>query len=67
MDVVRHHGFDAELDTWVANLMRMGCGGFLQAVYEVAVCSDPQNYELVRPLLLELKKKYPKYAEVNRG
>ena len=65
--MMHEHGFDPELDTWLGNLMRMGCGGFLQSIYQVAVCADPDNYELVRPLLLELKKKYPKYAEVRSG
>jgi len=64
MGVVRQHGFDPELDRWVSNLARMQCGSFLQSIYQAVVCADPENYELLRPLLLELKKKYPKYSEV---
>lgn len=57
------HGLDPELDTWVDNLQRMHAGSFLECVHYVAVTADHQNYELVRPVLLQLKAKYPKYAE----
>lgn len=64
---MRLHGLDPELDTWVDNLFIMGAGSFLCRVHDVAVMADAENYELVRPVLLQLKAKYPTYAEEFHG
>jgi len=43
-----------------------GCGGFdngnafLHAVSEAGLLADLKNYALLRPVLLELKKEWPK-------
>jgi hypothetical protein len=60
------HGVDPELDTWVDNLVRMGAGSFLQAVHSVAVTADSDNYAMLRPVLLQLREKYPQYKENSR-
>ncbi len=52
---------DPELIDWVFNLKRMYAGGFLMAIGEAAQLADHANYPLMRPLLLDLKKKYPGY------
>ena len=52
---------DAELIEWVLNMERRGAGGFLITLGEAALRADHENYPLMRPLLLRLKKKYPQY------
>jgi hypothetical protein len=37
--------------------------GRLRAIAEVAFVSDLKHYHLLRPVLLELKKEWPKFAE----
>lgn len=64
---MRLHGVDPELDLWVDNLVRMGAGSFLQSVHSLAVTADAENYELARPLLPQLKAKYPKYQEFSNA
>lgn len=53
---------DLELVDWILNLDRMHAGSFLRAIGDAAMHADGSNYELMRPLLLELKRKYPDYA-----
>jgi len=64
---MRWYGLDPELDTWVDNILLMGAGSFLRYVHCAAVNADPENYALMRPLLLQLKAKYPEYAEEPHG
>ncbi len=58
---------DEELIDWLLNLEPMNAGSFLRAIGEAAMRADSQNYPVMRPLLLELKKKYPDYAKPNFG
>jgi hypothetical protein len=53
---------DPELAEWVLNLDRLHAGGFLSAIGIAAQRADFQNYPLMRPLLISLKRKYPEYA-----
>jgi hypothetical protein len=53
---------DSELNVWVLNLRRLGAGSFLQSIGEAAQRADMANYALLRPLLIQLKEKYPKYS-----
>jgi hypothetical protein len=57
---------DPELFTWLRNAMdRGGAGGsFLKSFAEAAFRADDDNYRLLRPIVLVLKGKYPKYSEV---
>lgn len=36
-------------------------GGFLAGLAEIAFNADPDNYDILRPALLAMRKKYPKY------
>lgn len=36
-------------------------GDFLKAIGEAALRADAKNYPLLRPAILKLKEKYPKY------
>lgn len=53
---------DEELMDWLFNGMQRG-GGFIKSICEAAMRADSENYALIRPALLELKKKHPKYSE----
>jgi hypothetical protein len=52
---------DPELFTWLAAAAAVG-GGFVKTLAEAGLRADPENYALLRPVLLEFKAKYPKYA-----
>lgn len=51
---------DPELLEWLAKAAQEG-GGFVCAMANAALVADHENYPLVRPLILELRKKYPRY------
>jgi hypothetical protein len=51
---------DPELLEWLAKANQDG-GGFLSAVARAALMADQENYPLIRPLIMELRRKYPKY------
>jgi hypothetical protein len=54
---------DPELCPWL-----LGCcyraGDFLRNVASAGLRADNQNYSLLRPVLLQLKAKYPEYTEI---
>ncbi len=55
---------DSELFNWIfclANQTPRKSGGFLASVGDMAIRADAENYLLLRPALLQLKKKYPEY------
>ena len=57
---------DEELSPWLFGIIKgqpTKAGGFLTAVAEAAFRGDMFNYQILRPALLELKKKYPNYKE----
>ncbi|HYR45039.1 MAG TPA: hypothetical protein VER98_18555 [Terriglobia bacterium] len=54
---------DAGLFVWVAEANRYG-GSFVKAIALAALCADDENYALLRPVLLQLKDKYPKYGHM---
>jgi hypothetical protein len=53
---------DPDLFTWLSNASAHA-GDFLKNIAEAGLRADPQNYPILRPTLLALKAKYPKYAE----
>ncbi len=59
---------DLELIDWVLGITseRASPGDFLRAVAEAATRADWENYPILRPALLELKKKYPYYSEFGK-
>lgn len=57
---------DPELWTWLLNAERFG-GSFVKAIADAALHADAFNYAILRPVLLQFKTKYPKYAEGQHG
>jgi hypothetical protein len=51
---------DPELLEWLANADHNG-GGFVSSVARAGLVADFENYSLLRPVLLALRKKYPAY------
>jgi hypothetical protein len=51
---------DGELLEWLCNADQTG-GGFIGALARAALVADWENYPLLRPVLVEMRKKYPKY------
>jgi hypothetical protein len=51
---------DPELLEWLAAADRDG-GGFVQNLAHAGLVADPENYPLIRPVLIEMRKKYPAY------
>jgi hypothetical protein len=51
---------DPELLEWLAKSSQDG-GGFVGAVARAGLVADAENYSLIRPLLMQLRRKYPQY------
>lgn len=51
---------DSDLTNWIYCAMDQG-GGFVSSIARAAVSADVDNYRILRPALLALKKKYPDY------
>lgn len=51
---------DPELLEWLAKADKDG-GGFVSSVARAALVADWENYPLIRPLVLQLRAKYPSY------
>lgn len=51
---------DRELFNWLRNAASTA-GSFLRSLAEAGLSADPFNYALLRPVLLKIKDKYPKY------
>lgn len=49
---------DSELSEWLIQAIEEGPGQFLRALAEAAVIACPEDYCLVRPVLIRLKRKY---------
>lgn len=57
---------DEELIPWLYGIVNgrpEPAGDFLKAIADAAVRADPENYPILRPALLELQKKFPKYND----
>jgi hypothetical protein len=54
------HG-DEDLTPWLFGITRLNAGDFLKSCSSAGLRADPWNYRILRPALLELKRKYPKY------
>jgi hypothetical protein len=51
---------DPELFEWLANADLRG-GSFVHGIAHSALVADCENYALIRPLVLQLRAKYPDY------
>jgi hypothetical protein len=56
---------DRELYPWL-NGAHTKAGDFLKAIAEAAFRADESNYAILRPALLQLKAKYPKYEQLGK-
>lgn len=59
---------DPELRDWLLNIIhgRMA-GDFLKLLAMAAMQADHENYPLLRPALLKISKRYPKYNKGANG
>lgn len=57
---------DMELADWLLNAQSFG-GDFLRSLAEAGLRADHENYPVLRPVLLSMKEKYPKYATTYTG
>jgi hypothetical protein len=58
---------DPELLTWllgIYNGIPSKSGSFLESLALMALRADESNYEILRPALLLIRDKYPKYGTV---
>lgn len=51
---------DPELLEWLAKAVHDG-GGFVSSAARAALVADHDNYPLIRPLIIQLRQKYPRY------
>jgi hypothetical protein len=51
---------DPELLEWLANAQQRG-GGFVSSLAKAGLVADPENYPLIRPLILHMRAKYTEY------
>ena len=56
---------DEELYDWIFNAANPDrhAGSFVQALAEAGLRADHENYQIIRPALLLIAAKYPKYSE----
>jgi hypothetical protein len=56
---------DDELLDWLLNAANPSrhAGHFVRSIAEAGLRADVLNYRIIRPALLELKAKYPNYAQ----
>ena len=45
---------------WLAKADRFG-GGFISSLARAAMVADPENYPLIKPLIDQMRQKYPQY------
>jgi hypothetical protein len=51
---------DPELLEWLANAHRRG-GSFISSLANAALRADPDNYPLLRPVIVQMRAKYQEY------
>lgn len=58
---------DKELYDWLAGAAGLRswpeAGSFVRTIAEAAFRADSGNYDILRPVLVQLKAKYPKYGK----
>ena len=55
---------DPELRKWLITIVHDNMAGdFLKLLAMAALHADHENYPILRPALLEISKRYPKYNE----
>ena len=50
---------DNQMRDWLMRLGRMRSGHFLGALADAAMKADDEDYSIIRPALMDLKRKYP--------
>lgn len=59
---------DPELTPWLLGILNdspVEAGDFLKSLAAAAVRASPENYRILRPALLHMRDKYPKYHAEN--
>ena len=56
---------DRELFGWATAARRYG-GEFVKTIARAAFFADDENYAMLRPVMLALKAKYPKYDDMHQ-
>ncbi len=59
---------DPGLDSWIWGIIQgqpTPSGSFLHWLARTAISADPDNYQILRPVLLKIKAKYPKYRSTS--
>jgi len=51
---------DPEMLEWLSKA-HTEAGGFLSAIAQAAIVADHETYPLIRPVIIALRRKYPKY------
>jgi hypothetical protein len=51
---------DPELLEWLSNAQQRG-GGFVSSLASAALRADHENYVLIRPLVLQIRWRFPEY------
>lgn len=57
---------DPELTPWLFGIVNSNPHppwGFVASIANAALRADSENYDILRPALLQFKAKYPKYGE----
>ncbi len=59
---------DQELWLWLEGVAhpRSGAGDFLRSLVDAALRADGFNYTILRPALLNIAKKYPRYQALGQ-
>jgi hypothetical protein len=57
---------DPELLEWLNNASQRG-GGFVSSLANAGLKADWENYPILRPVLLEMRTKYPNYDRPMRS
>ena len=58
---------DSELIEWLIEQVVEGSGGFLSALAETTIAACPEDYSLLRPALMSLKRKYLLTISLSQG
>ena len=54
---------DDSMRHWYRGALDRG-GSFTVHIVSAAMAADPENYRLIRPVMLKLKEKYPEFEKV---
>ncbi len=56
---------DPEILEWLSNAVHRG-GGFISSLAHAALRADPENYPIIRPVILVMRAKYTEYEPTDQ-